>query len=413
MKLLIGLLAMLLPILSGAQSPPVRALSVGDTVPDVVFNHVINYKDTTARLSDFKEKLVILDFMSTGCAPCIRELPRLDSIQNQYSNKVVTFIVTQESEKRMNSFFKNRKSINIPAIYNDSLLHELFPHIFISHFVVIKDGIVKAITFPEYITFKSIKKSINENNFDWPLKIDRPDFDFGMPLIVQNNSLSSDLVPLYYSAVLKYMPGVLRNILITQDSSANQTVYKYVNFSLLDLITQLFDKIRLPKSYMFLDSISKRIMGLDRTDQYSDNWSKEHLYCFELKMPFNIADYKKKLISDINFNFKINSKIEKRQIDCMILKNDSSVLVSDKLNGKEGLRLGMIVYLLNENLGNAPVIDETIGKSLAKIPFDPEQVFDQEYLQNKLLESGIKILKEKRELEVLVISHPSANQANL
>jgi len=59
--------AMLLPLLSGAQAPPVKALSIGDTVPDITIANVYNYRSSTIRLSDLKGKLVILDFWSTWC----------------------------------------------------------------------------------------------------------------------------------------------------------------------------------------------------------------------------------------------------------------------------------------------------------------------------------------------------------
>ena len=55
MKLIIAFMGMLLPILAGAQSPPVKALSIGDAVPDITITNVYNYPASTIRLSDLKE----------------------------------------------------------------------------------------------------------------------------------------------------------------------------------------------------------------------------------------------------------------------------------------------------------------------------------------------------------------------
>jgi len=43
----------------------IHPLSVGDAVPDIVFDNMINYHSKTERLSDFSDKLIILDFWAT------------------------------------------------------------------------------------------------------------------------------------------------------------------------------------------------------------------------------------------------------------------------------------------------------------------------------------------------------------
>ena len=46
---------MLLPLLSAAQSPLVKPLTMCDQVPDITISNIINYQTTSAKLSDFKE----------------------------------------------------------------------------------------------------------------------------------------------------------------------------------------------------------------------------------------------------------------------------------------------------------------------------------------------------------------------
>ncbi len=43
-------------------SDGMRVLRLGDQAPDYEFTSVLNYKNKTLKLSDFKGKLVILDF---------------------------------------------------------------------------------------------------------------------------------------------------------------------------------------------------------------------------------------------------------------------------------------------------------------------------------------------------------------
>src|SRR4051812_25763412 len=94
------LLASLCPAASTcAQSPPaaVRPLSIGDTVPDIAFTHLVNYKSATAKLSDFKGRLVILDFWSSWCGNCIRLFPYMDSLQQAFKGQVQVILVNTKS----------------------------------------------------------------------------------------------------------------------------------------------------------------------------------------------------------------------------------------------------------------------------------------------------------------------------
>lgn len=48
-----------------------RPLSIGDTVPDLLFDNLLNHSAPTVRLSGFRGKLVILDFWATWCTACL------------------------------------------------------------------------------------------------------------------------------------------------------------------------------------------------------------------------------------------------------------------------------------------------------------------------------------------------------
>ena len=99
---------MLLPILSGAQSPPIKALTIGDTVPDITITNVYNYPASTIHLSDLKGKLVILDFWSTWCGACIEAFPKMEKLQKEFGDQLQVILVnTYEGDtiQRVKSFF--------------------------------------------------------------------------------------------------------------------------------------------------------------------------------------------------------------------------------------------------------------------------------------------------------------------
>src|SRR5215217_1873478 len=82
-----------------------KGLQIGTQMPDLTLNNLHNYKNAkgervaTAKISDFKGKKLILDFWATWCAPCVTMIPRMDSLQAQFADKLQILSVTYESEK--------------------------------------------------------------------------------------------------------------------------------------------------------------------------------------------------------------------------------------------------------------------------------------------------------------------------
>ena len=87
--ILIALSLLCLNFWANAQAVDVtiQGLQIGQVVPNVTLTNLQNYKDasgkaaTTAKLSDFKGKLLILDFWATWCAPCVAAIPKLENLQ--------------------------------------------------------------------------------------------------------------------------------------------------------------------------------------------------------------------------------------------------------------------------------------------------------------------------------------------
>ena len=187
MKYIIGLVAMLLPLLLGAQSAPVKTLTIGDIVPDITFQKVINSNDTIANLSDFKDKFTILDFWAVWCGACISELPRLDSLQQKYKDNLSIILVncmrrSHDSEKRITDLFtKNwqqvyHKDFNCLVVADSS---NTFKHLFsfkvIPHYVWIDPaGVVLAITSSAEVTEANIAMMLRGKKISLPVKQDTP-----------------------------------------------------------------------------------------------------------------------------------------------------------------------------------------------------------------------------------------------
>ena len=79
-----------------------------------------NQKDVD--LTDYKGKLIILNFWATWCAPCKEEMPSLDNLQtniNLTNLKIFPINISRESLSKSENFFKELNIKNLD-IYFDS-----------------------------------------------------------------------------------------------------------------------------------------------------------------------------------------------------------------------------------------------------------------------------------------------------
>jgi cytochrome c biogenesis protein CcmG/thiol:disulfide interchange protein DsbE len=72
----------------------------------------------TVKLSDFKGKVVILNFWATWCPPCLAELPDFIAIQKEYQDKgvVVIGLSVDSIQPSQVAAFVKQKGINYPVV---------------------------------------------------------------------------------------------------------------------------------------------------------------------------------------------------------------------------------------------------------------------------------------------------------
>src|SRR6218665_91342 len=68
----------------------------GQPVQNITFSNVINYPQTKAQISDFRGKLLILDFWESWCKGCLVLMPKVKQLQQQYENRVQLLAVTAQ-----------------------------------------------------------------------------------------------------------------------------------------------------------------------------------------------------------------------------------------------------------------------------------------------------------------------------
>ena len=97
MKIIVWCLCILFSINAFADGE--EGAKVGDQSPD------FEYEDKDGKiysLKDFRGKYVLIDFWATYCAPCKKEIPYLEKIQEKFKKKNIFFrkliIVSRETD---------------------------------------------------------------------------------------------------------------------------------------------------------------------------------------------------------------------------------------------------------------------------------------------------------------------------
>jgi len=105
-----------------AQAP--TATASGTSVPDFTVTTIDGKK---LSLSEYKGKVVLLDFWATWCTPCREEIPHFVEMQNQYGARgfQVIGISMDDDDGPVKKFYEEFK-MNYPVAVGDDKLAEKF-----------------------------------------------------------------------------------------------------------------------------------------------------------------------------------------------------------------------------------------------------------------------------------------------
>jgi thiol-disulfide isomerase/thioredoxin len=70
-------------------------------------------------LSNFKGKVILLNYWATWCPPCIAEMPNLQKLYNDYQDKMVFVFLTNDDKPKVDAFMKKRE-FTLPVYYQVS-----------------------------------------------------------------------------------------------------------------------------------------------------------------------------------------------------------------------------------------------------------------------------------------------------
>lgn len=98
MQRMLGLLAASLWLLAAPGVVPAHAVRIHAPAPDFILKDLLGNRQS---LSAYRGKVVILNFWSVTCAPCVAEIPSLDALYREHGGEglVVLGIALDPAEK--------------------------------------------------------------------------------------------------------------------------------------------------------------------------------------------------------------------------------------------------------------------------------------------------------------------------
>lgn len=416
MKYTFCLTAVLCLYLSEPRAQHTRALSVGDSVPAIRLKHIINAPFHSARLADWKDKLLILDFWATWCVACVRNIPKLDSLQRTCAGRLQILLVntksTHDSEDKIKGLLSNLQNneghpIHIPIVTQDSILDNLFPHKLIPHYVWLKNNKVLAITNAEEITASNIEKLFLGSQLTLVTKKDLLDFDTNKPLLF---NLSKNDKRLVYSNA--FFSGYIAGLSSKQGEVWDTVVRRCygINRSILNLYqfaSGLYEN-------QLLVSSSKVGAPDLPVDPNKESWKAAHLFSYEITLPANIADSARRLlmIRDLNHYLELNAHFETRTVPCLVIKGQAKEIRNPETGTFHGT-VAQLVHLFNSNAKNGyataktTVIDESTGDKAIKLSVPNNCWLSISALQQAIESNGLAIELAERPVSFLVIANPA------
>lgn len=395
------------------------SIAVGEKVPDLLFTNLINYPKSSLRLSDFEGKPLILDFWGTFCVPCVKNMPKVDTLQRRFEGKLQILLMGVDGENKIRPLYENlmrrHNGFSLPTAIIEQSVYKRFGVFAVPQYAWIdKTGVLLAMTDDKMITADHLNVFAATGSLPFEASPDafrQPNMvDMSKPLI--GDVSGGEVIPIYYSAL---MPAK-ENTVSAYGYFAHDSLYRNrritaTNFSPTGLYSIAYGNSG--KAFPY----NRTVIELEDSVNLSLN-SNEDNYCYDLIVPARDSLQLHQLMQqDLSRYFGWDARVEKRPVNCYVLRrvNDAPIPVTTDTASVDwnisGIMLknqpisrlvGMIGYYMQ---GSLPIIDETHYSENIDVDFNC-LMYDPKEVRKELQRYGLDLAKEVRELDILLLSGP-------
>lgn len=319
MKIYLFAALLLLARVCYCQPVTARPYEIGDSFHASQIGNVL-FQEEPLDMRLFKGKLTIIDFWGLNCYSCIVAIPKLDSLQREFKDRLQIVMVTKDKRKSIEAFFARRKSKvpAIPIIVEDTVLSSYFPYKYLPHHVWINEqGKVIYITSGENTNGVTLQAYFKGKKLDFTETVTLMDFDPIQPIWKEGGGRLSHRVK-YYSMLSGYLLENPYYYMRITDDEKGITNLKLLNVPLLDLYKIAYGGLRglgdLAKDNRIILEVNDRSVFRENDPLKMDSWQRENSYCYEAATPpLSEIDFCRLLQEELSRYFPYNATIEKRK----------------------------------------------------------------------------------------------------
>jgi thiol-disulfide isomerase/thioredoxin len=422
-----------------------QSLTVGDQLPDFVIPKVINSDLPFVSTKDFRNQLLIIDFWSVYCSGCVVALPKMEALQKQFGNKIKILPVTNEAEDLVMAFWKknkNTKNLNLSSVVEDKIFDSYFKHRGVPHEVWIFNGKVIGITAAEYVDEHNIRKVLESQPINWPVKDDFYTFDGTKQALFQADENQIDLktTSIIYAAISDYKEGVNAVGLtggsgIVRDAKQKTIRTFFLNQPIYTSYFLNWGKIVKPESLnkpsafgigpneIIWESVDPSRYMYHPNSGYLAEWIRKNGICFESQYPDTGQTDQQvyaSIIADLNRLLGLNVRWEKRTEKVLLLtRNNQHINLSSKPISKEteehfsvhgdiqrfrDVPLSTLVFKLNQEEQNPYVFDKTGFTGNVDLDFQLSSWTHIAAVRKALARYGLDLKEEERLVDKFVFT---------
>ncbi len=380
-----------------------QELSVGNSIPELIFENVFVNGKTDKLVknlssSNFKGKVLLIDFWATWCGPCIQALSKYEKLQATQKGHLQIITVSTEKVERIKKFLQNRKVNLMMAIDTAEHLRKIFPYYTIPHVVLIDGrGKIRAITHSDEITDSVINRVYDGKDISLTLKKDDTKFDYEADFFKADSAVQSSF---------NLQPGIEG---VGTFSKIGKGVFENRRVSM--------HNFTIDGLYRMAYQISYFRIAYEMDKKEFDYNKRDNKYCLDVIVPKGKeASLYKTMQEELPHFFDIKVRFEKRKMPVYIIRRNDSTLhlkksseINENYSGSSnfftgnGVKISVLAdYLESFGLLGTPVLDETgiEGRYDIHMEWEPEK---KGHLRAVFLENGFIIEKQEREVDVMVV----------
>lgn len=402
------------------------SLNIGDKIADTKFYYLFNDVKHEGNLPDKRYKITILDFWATWCSSCIRVFPKIEKLQEQFSDEVQFLLVNAKStiddSVKTREFFskwKTRygKTLSLRSVEQDTIFDALFLHNIVPHYVWLNDaGEVLAFTSADEITAEHIQKMLKGDAVRMIMKKDqdrkRPLFtntDIPLPqLMTYKIFIKGRFEGLGSGNRLHYAGDTLRGRGMT--NMGLQEMY-------MTILRELYPGFMENRFVADIGYNDSALLAPPTEESARSGWYRQYVNSLEVILPpSDAAQLYCTMLEELNHSTGYNGRMGWRKMPCYVLRRTKNNKSLASKGGETDIRLFNMQnpYLKNADIRfvtmrlnncpavSLPVVDESEINTPVDISF-PEGFENMELIQKRLKYYGLILEKTERNLEVWVV----------